>query len=63
VIVVRLKEEDRQVIILALVELRRRRPGWADYLNDLIDGAFEGAIIAGELDRLHDGLIAADGPT
>jgi hypothetical protein len=63
VIVVRLKEEDRQVIILALVELRRRRPGWADYLNDLIDGAFEGAIIAGEPDRLHDGPNAADGPT
>ena len=50
---VTLCEEQRQVIILALVELKQRRPGWGGWLDDLIDEPFAGKQIRLELERLH----------
>lgn len=59
-ILAQLDEEARQTIILALTELRRRRPGWSEYLTTLINATFGGGqVIADELDRLHDDLGAA----
>lgn len=58
-ILAQLDEEARQTIILALTELRRRRPGWSEYLTTLINATFGGQVIADELDRLHDDLGAA----
>jgi predicted DNA-binding protein len=52
-VIAQLDESQRQVIILALVELKLRRPGWGDYLDDITDRIFTGQEMRKELERLH----------
>lgn len=54
--VISLSEEQRQVVLIALVELRRRRPGWDTFIKQLTDIVLEGKEFRRELDRLHDEL-------
>jgi hypothetical protein len=54
-----LAEEQRQVTILALVELKGRRPGWGEFLDDITDRILGGKAMRQELERLHGELGAA----
>jgi hypothetical protein len=63
---IQLAEEERQVLILALTELKQRRPGWEEWLDDLIDRALSGRQIRIELERLYAEVATArrhDGST
>jgi hypothetical protein len=50
-----LTEEQRQVVALALVELKLRRPGWGEFLDAITDGILECHAMRLELERLHAG--------
>jgi hypothetical protein len=46
-------EEQRQLFILALVELKLRRPGWGTMIDEIVDEALLGYWMRTELERLH----------
>lgn len=51
--IVSITEEQRQIMVLALVEMQWRRPGWADVLTHLVDSVLEAPVMAREIHRLR----------
>lgn len=58
-VVYTLTEEQRQIILLALVELARQRPGWGAAIREITDDIFSARLVREEIERLLGDLAVA----